>query len=91
MFFLSFLQLVTVFTGAPGVLIHRAHNVPVVGPLGAPILRPHNHAVEAQNKDLLAPPLTDHGAMPNIKWPFSLSHNRLVDGGWARQQTGTVE
>jgi hypothetical protein len=22
----------------------------------------------------------------NFKWPFSLSHNRLATGGWARQQ-----
>ena len=24
----------------------------------------------------------------NAKWPFSLSHNRLQTGGWARQQNG---
>lgn len=24
----------------------------------------------------------------NVKWPFSLSHNRVQDGGWARQQNG---
>lgn len=24
----------------------------------------------------------------NVKWPFSLSHNRMQDGGWARQQSG---
>jgi len=35
---------------------------------------------------LLAPPSTDHGSMPNSKWPFSLSHNRLLQGGWARNQ-----
>ena len=25
----------------------------------------------------------------NAKWPFSLSHNRLQTGGWARQQNST--
>ncbi len=25
--------------------------------------------------------------MPNLKWPFSLSHNRLEEGGWARETT----
>lgn len=24
----------------------------------------------------------------NAKWPFSLSHNQLQAGGWARQQNG---
>lgn len=24
----------------------------------------------------------------NFKWPFSMSHNRLQTGGWARQQNG---
>lgn len=39
-----------------------------------------------QNPDFLAPPTTDHGSFDNVKWPFSLSHNRLQTGGWARQQ-----
>jgi len=26
----------------------------------------------------------------NAKWPFSLSHNRLQTGGWARQQNGML-
>lgn len=29
-----------------------------------------------------------HGYSGNAKWPFSLSHNRLQTGGWARQQNG---
>ncbi|KAL1740052.1 RmlC-like cupin domain-containing protein, partial [Schizophyllum fasciatum] len=47
---------------------------------------PTNEAIELQNPDLLAPPSTDHGNVDNAKWPFSLSHNRLQTGGWARQQ-----
>jgi len=27
----------------------------------------------------------------NAKWPFSLSHNRLQTGGWARQQNGNAK
>lgn len=38
--------------------------------------------------DFLAPPSTDAGSVENAKWPFSLSHNRLQTGGWARQQNG---
>ncbi|TFK73226.1 oxalate decarboxylase [Pluteus cervinus] len=59
---------------------------PVRGKLGAPMQGPHNSAVELQNPDLLAAPSTDHGSVPNVKWPFALSHNRLQTGGWARQQ-----
>lgn len=48
---------------------------------------PRNVAADADNPDLLAPPLTDVGDLPNLKWPFGLSHNRLQAGGWARQTT----
>jgi oxalate decarboxylase len=54
---------------------------------GATILGPRNDAVTRQNPDLLAPPRTDHGSMPNLKWPFSLSHTRLERGGWSREVT----
>ncbi|KAL1746018.1 RmlC-like cupin domain-containing protein [Schizophyllum fasciatum] len=61
---------------------------PVRGGLGAsPVLGPTNRPLDLQNPDLLAPPSTDVGDVPNLKWPMSLSHNRLTDGGWARQQT----
>ncbi|PPR01312.1 hypothetical protein CVT24_006345 [Panaeolus cyanescens] len=53
---------------------------------GATILGPHNVAIELQNADLLAPPTTDHGSVKNFKWPYAMSHNRLANGGWARQQ-----
>lgn len=59
---------------------------PQRGQLGASILGPQNTPIELQNADLLAPPTTDNGDVKNFKWPFSLSHNRLADGGWARQQ-----
>ncbi|KAI0347967.1 Bicupin oxalate decarboxylase oxidase [Trametopsis cervina] len=59
---------------------------PIRGTLGATILGPNNLASNLQNADLLAPPSTDSGTVGNAKWPFSLSHNRLQTGGWARQQ-----
>lgn len=58
--------------------------------LGATILGPTNFAIQNQNADLLAPPSTDHGTVPSSKWPFSSSHNRMSEGGWARQQTVSV-
>ncbi|KAF8963158.1 oxalate decarboxylase [Flammula alnicola] len=60
------------------------------GSLGATILGPTDAAIVKQNPDLLAPPTTDHGDVPGAKWPFSLSHNRLQTGGWARQQNTEV-
>ncbi len=50
---------------------------------------PRNEEIDRQNSDLFAPPGTDAGGLPNIKWPMGLSHNRhgLQNSGWARQQT----
>ncbi|QRW25048.1 oxalate decarboxylase [Rhizoctonia solani] len=59
---------------------------PIRGSKGANILGPQNVEIDRQNPDLLAPPTTDSGSVSNVKWPFSLSHNRVQDGGWARQQ-----
>ncbi|EJF64740.1 oxalate decarboxylase [Dichomitus squalens LYAD-421 SS1] len=59
---------------------------PIRGQLGAPTITNENIPVDVQNPDLLAPPSTDHGEFQNAKWPFSLSHNRLQTGGWAREQ-----
>ncbi|KAF9456571.1 oxalate decarboxylase [Collybia nuda] len=60
--------------------------------LGAPIIAHTSDVIlDKQNSDLLAPPTTDHGSVQNAKWPFSLSHNRLQTGGWARNQnTGNM-
>ncbi|KAI6116237.1 putative oxalate decarboxylase/oxidase [Pisolithus sp. B1] len=59
---------------------------PIRGGLGATILGPQNRLLDLQNPDALAPPTTYNGDVPNFKWPFSLSHNWLYTGGWARQQ-----
>ncbi|KIP11064.1 hypothetical protein PHLGIDRAFT_21943 [Phlebiopsis gigantea 11061_1 CR5-6] len=63
---------------------------PIRDTLGTTILGPQNVEVDLQNPDLLAPPSTDAGTVGNAKWPFSLSHNRLQTGGWARQQNVKV-
>lgn len=60
---------------------------PIDGTRGADIVGPRNPAVEAQNPDILLPPPTDHGGIPNLKFPFAMAHNRLEDGGWAREVT----
>ncbi|KAF9531104.1 oxalate decarboxylase [Crepidotus variabilis] len=60
------------------------------GTLGASVIGPTDSDTVKQNPDLLAPPTTDAGSVPNAKWPFSLSSNRLQTGGWARQQNVNV-
>jgi len=60
---------------------------PIRGTKGADIVGPRNLEVEAQNPDILLPPETDHGGIPNLKFPFAMAHNRLEDGGWAREVT----
>lgn len=60
---------------------------PIIGHLGATVAGPRNPEAEAQNPDILTPPVTDHGGIPNLKFPFAMAHNRLEDGGWAREVT----
>jgi len=60
---------------------------PIRGGIGATILGPRNVPVELQNPDVLVAPETDAGTVPNLKWAFALSHNRVLSGGWARETT----
>lgn len=60
---------------------------PIEGKKGATDTGPRNLGADRDNPDLLAPPVTDASNVPNLKWPFSLSHNRLLEGGWARETT----
>ena len=48
---------------------------------------PRNLARDRQNPDMLVPPSTDHGTLPNLRFSFSDSHMRQESGGWTRQVT----
>jgi oxalate decarboxylase len=48
---------------------------------------PRNLMRDRQNPDLLVPPSTDHGTLPNLRFSFSDAHVRQESGGWARQVT----
>jgi oxalate decarboxylase len=48
---------------------------------------PRNLTRDRQNPDLLAPPATDSGTIPNLRFSFADAHNRLEPGGWAREVT----
>ncbi|HEY6763044.1 MAG TPA: oxalate decarboxylase family bicupin [Baekduia sp.] len=61
--------------------------MPIRNGTGATILGPRNVPLERENPDLLAPPATDRGTVPNLKYSFAAAHTRLLTGGWAREVT----
>jgi oxalate decarboxylase len=48
---------------------------------------PRNVERDRQNPNLLVPPSTDHGTLPNLRFSFADAHMRLEAGGWTRQVT----
>lgn len=44
---------------------------------GASVLGPWNRERARQNPDIVRPPSTDHGNMPNLRWSFADSHIRI--------------
>src|ERR1700678_3081099 len=48
---------------------------------------PGDVAREAQNPDLLNPPATDSGTLPDLRFSFADAHVRQSSGGWTRQVT----
>jgi oxalate decarboxylase len=60
---------------------------PIRGAKGATDPGPRNATLDGQNPDVLIPPETDNGSIPNLKFSFAMAHNRLEDGGWAREVT----
>jgi oxalate decarboxylase len=48
---------------------------------------PRNIELDIQNPDLLTPPVTDRGTVPNMKFSFSMAHTRIEEGGWTREVT----
>jgi oxalate decarboxylase len=46
---------------------------------------PRNLMRDGQNPDVLVPPSTDHGTLPNLHFSFSDASTGLFTGGWTRQ------
>ena len=57
------------------------------GDKGASDPGPRDATRDREDLDMLAPPETDHGSVPNLKFSFADAHNRLEPGGWAREVT----
>jgi len=60
---------------------------PVRGEKGADDPGPRDPVRDREEPDVLVPPSTDHGTLPNLKFSFADAHARLQPGGWARQVT----
>lgn len=48
---------------------------------------PTNVALDRHNPSAMVPPVSDAGAVPQFKYPFSMAHKRLYDGGWSHEVT----
>jgi oxalate decarboxylase len=48
---------------------------------------PGGVARERQNPDMINPPATDSGTLPNLRFSFADGHMRQSSGGWTRQVT----
>jgi hypothetical protein len=55
----------------------RRHPLPFRNGDGTTVMGPRNRDRERQNPDLVRPPSTDHGSMPNMRWSFADSHIRI--------------
>jgi oxalate decarboxylase len=48
---------------------------------------PRDLTRDRENPDILNPPSTDQGTLPNLRFSFADAHTRQTDGGWTRQVT----
>jgi oxalate decarboxylase len=48
---------------------------------------PVNVELDRRNPSAIVPPATDAGGVPQFKYPFSMAHKRLYDGGWSHEVT----
>jgi oxalate decarboxylase len=60
---------------------------PMWGDRGGTIVGPRDVMRDRKNPDVLVPPSTDSGTMPNLRFSFADAHMRLQPGGWSREVT----
>lgn len=48
---------------------------------------PRNIMRDLQNPNMLVPPITDAGLLPNLKFSYSDTSMKLNHGGWSREIT----
>jgi oxalate decarboxylase len=54
---------------------------------GGNVPGPRDLTRDRENPDLLNPPSTDQGTLPNLRFSFADAHTKQTDGGWTRQVT----
>src|ERR1700688_1885888 len=54
---------------------------------GGNVPGPRDLTRDRENPDILNPPSTDQGTLPNLRFSFADAHTRQTDGGWTRQVT----
>ena len=60
---------------------------PIRATKGSTDIGPRDPARDAENPDVLVPPSTDKGLVPNLRFSFADAHMNLQDGGWSREVT----
>jgi oxalate decarboxylase len=60
---------------------------PIKSTKGGTDLGPRDQVRDAENPDILTPPSTDKGLVPNLRFSFADAHMNLQDGGWSREVT----
>lgn len=83
--FMAFAAGGTVMLAAGQALAHD--NTVKTYPAGQRDPGPHDPIREGENPDIVNPPATDSGTLPNLRYSFSDSHIRKGSGGWTRQVT----
>lgn len=73
--------------GASAAASAQEGNDPVIGNKGATIIGPRNPERERQNPNILRPPPTDRGSLPNLRFSFADAHMKIREGGWSREVT----
>jgi bicupin, oxalate decarboxylase family len=60
---------------------------PIRNGAGATDIGPRDILRDLENLNMLVPPATDNGVIPNLRFSFSDSHMTLKPGGWSREVT----
>ncbi|HEX4276023.1 MAG TPA: cupin domain-containing protein [Bryobacteraceae bacterium] len=60
---------------------------PIESTKGGTDIGPRDQVRDTENPDILKPPSTDRGLVPNLRFSFADAHMNLQDGGWSREVT----
>lgn len=71
--------------GNPSAFIPQPYRVS--DGFGGPDFGPRDVMRDMENLNMLIPPVTDNGLLPNMKMAFSDTHMQLNKGGWSREIT----